>query len=42
MVTRLGIKDTFGCSGKAVELMKYFEIDSDAIVKEFVKNGNMD
>ena len=32
-VTRLGIKDTFGKSGKAEELMKYFEIDSEAIKK---------
>lgn len=31
-VTRLGINDTFGKSGNAVELMKYFEIDSQAIV----------
>lgn len=34
-VTRLGIKDTFGKSGKAEELMKYFEIDCDAIAKLF-------
>lgn len=32
-VTRLGVKDTFGKSGKAEELMKYFEIDSEAIKK---------
>ena len=31
---RLGIKDTFGKSGKAEELMKYFEIDKDAIVRK--------
>lgn len=41
MVTRLGIKDRFGCSGKATELMKYFEIDADAIIKEFTKSDNM-
>ena len=34
-VTRLGIKDTFGKSGDAKQLMKYFEIDADAIVKLF-------
>ena len=34
-VTRLGVKDTFGKSGNGEELMKYFEIDSDAIVKLF-------
>ncbi len=32
-VTRLGIKDTFGKSGSATELMHLFEIDADAIVK---------
>ncbi len=32
---RLGIKDAFGKSGKAEELMKYFGIDSDSLVKEF-------
>lgn len=34
-VTRMGINDTFGKSGNAVELMKYFGIDADAIVKLF-------
>lgn len=29
---RLGIKDVFGKSGNAVELMKYFEITSDKII----------
>ena len=32
-VIRLGIKDTFGKSGSATELMHYFEIGVDAIVK---------
>lgn len=32
---RLGINDTFGKSGKAEELMKYFKITSDDIVKLF-------
>lgn len=34
MLTKMGIKDRFGESGKAQELMHKFEIDSDAIVKE--------
>ncbi len=34
-VTRLGINDTFGKSGNAEELMKYFKIDAEAIVKNF-------
>ena len=33
-LTRLGIKDTFGKSGKAEDLMKYFEITSEDIIKE--------
>ena len=32
---RMGIKDTFGKSGKAEELMKYFEITSQDIKKIF-------
>ena len=31
---RMGMKDCFGKSGKAVELMKYFGLNADAIVKE--------
>ena len=34
-VTRLGINDTFGKSGNATELMNYYKIDADAIVKCF-------
>ena len=34
---RLGIKDTFGKSGKAEELMKYFEITSEDIIKVLQK-----
>ncbi|MCI8641248.1 MAG: transketolase family protein [Clostridia bacterium] len=34
-LTRLGIKDTFGKSGKAEELMKYFGIVAEDIVKLF-------
>lgn len=36
-VTRMGIKDTFGKSGKAEELLKYFKIDADAIMEEVEK-----
>lgn len=36
-VKRLGIQDTFGKSGNAVELMKYFKIDCDAIVEAVVE-----
>lgn len=31
-VTRLGIKDTFGKSGNAIQLMRHFEIDAQAII----------
>ena len=34
-VIRLGINDTFGKSGNAIQLMKYFKIDADAIVNLF-------
>lgn len=34
-VTRLGVKDCFGKSGNGAELMKYFGIDYEAIVKLF-------
>ncbi len=37
LITRMGIKDTFGKSGKAEELIKYFNIDADSIIEE-VKN----
>ena len=33
---RLGINDTFGKSGKAEELMKYFHIVSDDIIREVI------
>ena len=36
-VTRMGIKDTFGRSGKGIELMEYFGIDSNAIINEIKK-----
>ena len=35
-LTRLGIPDTFGKSGKAIELMQHFGIDSENIVKQFI------
>ena len=38
-LTKMGVKDRFGESGKAQELMVKFEIDCDAIVKEIVKKG---
>lgn len=34
-VIRMGIKDRFGTSGKAEELMKYFNITSEDIIKQF-------
>lgn len=34
-VIKMGIKDRFGTSGKAEELMKYFNITSEDIVKQF-------
>ena len=34
-LTRLGINDTFGKSGKATELMKYFGITDEGLVKLF-------
>ena len=33
---RMGINDTFGKSGKAEELLKYFKIDSNAIVEKIL------
>lgn len=35
---RLGIQDRFGKSGKAEELIKYFEIDAESIVKNVEEN----
>ena len=32
-VTRLGMKDTFGKSGKAEKLLEYFELSKDGIIK---------
>ena len=37
-VVRMGIKDKFGTSGKAEELMKHFKITSKDIVEEIKKN----
>ena len=33
---RMGIKDTFGTSGNAEELMKYFKIDKNAIIDKII------
>lgn len=35
-VTRLGMKDTFGKSGKAEKLLEYFELDKNGIMKEIM------
>ena len=35
--TRMGIRDTFGESGKADELMRHFKIDSNSIIAELMK-----
>ncbi len=35
-VERMGIEDTFGKSGKAEELLKYFKIDKDAIIEKLL------
>ena len=37
-VTRMGIKDTFGKSGKAEELMEYFGLTAKNIVEEILQN----
>ena len=37
-VTRMGIKDQFGKSGKAEKLLEYFGLTKDAIVKEIKNN----
>lgn len=36
-VTRMGVKDTFGKSGKAEELLKYFKLTAEDIVEEIKK-----
>ena len=36
-VEKMGIKDTFGKSGKAEELMKFFEITSEDIIKKVLE-----
>ena len=35
-VTRLGMKDTFGKSGKAENLLEYFKLSKDGIIKEIM------
>lgn len=36
-VTRMGINDTFGTSGTASELVKYFKLDAESIIEEIKK-----
>ena len=36
-VTRMGMKDTFGKSGKAEKLLEYFGLSKDAIIEEIMK-----
>lgn len=36
-VTRMGVKDTFGKSGKAEDLLKYFKLTAEDIVEEIKK-----
>lgn len=36
-VERMGINDTFGTSGNAEELLKYYKIDSEAIIEKIIK-----
>ncbi len=38
-VTRMGIRDTFGTSGPAEELIKYFKIDAKSIIEEIKKSS---
>lgn len=38
-VYRMGIKDEFGKSGKAEDLLKYFELDKSAIIKAVIENN---
>lgn len=38
-VTRMGMKDRFGKSGKGEQLLKYFKLDSEAIVDEVKKHN---
>ena len=36
---RMGVKDTFGKSGKPEELLKFFKIDAESIVEEVINNN---
>ena len=38
-VIRMGINDTFGKSGKAEELMKYFHITKEDIIQEILRKS---
>ena len=35
---RLGINDEFGKSGKAEELLKYYKLTSDSIIKKIIED----
>lgn len=37
-VTKMGVKDCFGKSGKATELMKFFELTAEDIINEIKRN----
>ena len=37
LLIRMGIPDTFGKSGKAEELMKYFKITAEDIVEKMIE-----
>ncbi|MBP3596387.1 MAG: transketolase family protein [Clostridia bacterium] len=39
-LVKIGVKDTFGKSGKAVELLEYFELTSKKIIEEVKKEAN--
>lgn len=39
-VTRIGIKDEFGKSGKAEKLLEYYKLNADSIVEEVIKKCN--
>lgn len=39
-LVKIGVKDTFGKSGKAVELLEYFELTSEKIIEEVKKEAN--
>ena len=40
-VTRLGMKDTFGKSGKAEKLLEYFELSKDGIIEAVIEKSKI-